>query len=279
MQEKKGNDIPVFDLDSYSPEKVVDRVMDVGIKKARLPLMKTFILGLLGGAYISLGTLYQVVVMANPDIDPSMSAVFSPLFYVMGYILAFITGTEIFTSNNLTVMSYASGWIRLWELIRNWAIVLVSNILGSVFLAVMFFYSGQTQMFDGLLAENLLNLTSNRLNFNLMEMFFLGVFGNIMICAGVWLAMAGRSLTDKFFALILPISAVPAIGFQHVVGNMFHASLSIMILHDYPGVELATEITIGKLLISMAMISIGNIFGGAVLIGLTYYLIYLRGKI
>lgn len=279
MDKENRSNFPVVDLDAYSPEKVVDRVMDVGAKKVRLAFFKTFILGLVGGGYIALGTLYQVVVMANPDISSTMAAIFSPIFYVMGYMLAFITGAEIFTSNNLTVMSYASGAVRLWEIIRNWAIVLVSNILGSIFMATMFFYSGQAQMYDGVLAESILSVTSKKLDYSALEFFFLGVFGNLLICAGVWLAMAGRSLTDKILGLLLPISAVPAIGFQHSVGNMFHFSTSFFLLGGYPGVELATEITLAKVMTSLAMVSAGNIVGGAGLIGITYYLIYVRGKL
>lgn len=252
--------------------------MEVGVKKVRLPYMKTFALGLLGGCYISLGALYQVVVMANPDISPSAAAIMSPLFYAMGYTVGFISGAEIFTSNNLAVMSYASRAVRLWELVRNWSIVLAANIIGSMLLVLMFFYSGKAHMFDGQLAENMLYITSYKLDYTIFQMFLLGVFGNLMIASGVWLSMAGRSLTDKYLALFLPLSAVPAIGFQHATGNMFHFFLSFLLITDYPGAEIPTEITLMKAATSMTMVAAGNIFGGGVLIALTYYFIFVRGK-
>ncbi|AXI99382.1 formate/nitrite transporter [Cyclonatronum proteinivorum] len=279
MKEAKERQYPVFGLDAYSPEQVVERVMKVGVKKVRLPYSKTFALGLLGGCYISLGALYQVVVMANPDISSTAGAVISPLFYAMGYTIGFISGAEIFTSNNLTVMSYASGLVKLYEIVRNWLIVLAGNFLGSIVIVTMFFYSGSAGMFDGLLAENMLLVTSAKMDYTILQMFLLGVLGNLLIVAGVWLSMAGRTVTDKYLALFLPLSAVPAMGFQHATGNMFHFFLSFLLLNDYSYVELPTEITLLQASLSLVVVAFGNIFGGGVLIGLSYYFIFVRGKI
>lgn len=278
-KDKEQQSFPVFGLDAYSPEQVVERVMQVGVKKVRLPYMKTFALGMLGGCYISLGALYQVVVMANPDISPTAAAIISPLFYAMGYTIGFISGAEIFTSNNLTVMSYASGLVRLYEIVRNWTIVLAGNFLGSMFVVTMFFYSGGARMFDGMLAENMLLVTSAKMDYTIIEIFLLGVLGNLLIVAGVWLSMAGRTVTDKYLALFLPLSAVPAMGFQHATGNMFHFFLSFLLLSDYSYVELPTAITLTQVSLSLFFVALGNIVGGGVLIGLSFYFIFVRGKI
>jgi len=269
---------PILDLDAYSPEEVVRRVMQVGVKKVRFPMVITLMLGIMGGCFISLGALYQVVVMANPAISDSTSAVVSPLFYAMGYIIAFIAGAEIFTTNNLAVMSLASRKITFWELTRNWTIVLFANMIGAAGLVLLFFYSGQMQLFDGLLIEEVLFLTSSKLNYTIFQMFLIGVFGNLLICSGAWLAMAGRSVTDKYLALFLPLSAVPAIGFQHGAGNMFHFFLSFLILQDGQGLQLPTEITLTKTTISLLAVASGNIIGGGVFIALTYYFIYVRSR-
>ena len=269
---------PILDLDAYSPEEVVRRVMQVGVKKVRFPMVITLMLGIMGGCFISLGALYQVVVMANPAISDSTSAVVSPLFYAMGYIIAFIAGAEIFTTNNLAVMSLASRKITFWELTRNWTIVLFANMIGAAGLVLLFFYSGQMQLFDGLLIEEVLFLTSSKLNYTIFQMFLIGVFGNLLICSGAWLAMAGRSVTDKYLALFLPLSAVPAIGFQHGAGNMFHFFLSFLILQDGQGLQLPTEITLTKTTISLLAVASGNIVGGGVFIALTYYFIYVRSR-
>ncbi len=277
-KKSKKRKYPLLDLDAYSPEEVANRVMQVGVKKNRLPGMITLILGILGGCFISLGALYQVVVLANPAINDSMAAVVSPLFYAMGYIIAFITGAEIFTTNNLAVMSFASRKISLRELVRNWTIVLFANITGAAAIVLLFFFSGQIYLYDGQLIDEVLLLSSGKLSYTIPQMFLLGLFGNLLICSGAWLAMAGRSVTDKFLALILPLSAVPAIGFQHGAGNMFHFFLSFLILQDGQGLDLPTDITFLKTATSLVFVAIGNIAGGGFFIGLTYYFIYVRNK-
>ncbi len=277
-QKSRNRRHPILDLDAYSPEEVAGRVMQVGVKKVRLPGVITLMLGILGGCFISLGALYQVVVMANPAISESASAVASPLFYAMGYIIAFIAGAEIFTTNNLAVMSLASRKITFWELTRNWTIVLLANIAGAAGLVLLFFYSGQVDLFGGLLVEEVLFLTSSKLDYSLLQMFLLGLFGNLLICSGAWLAMAGRSVTDKFLALILSLSAVPAVGFQHATGNMFHFFLSFLIIQDADALQLPTDITLMKTSVSLVMVAAGNIVGGGVFIALTYYFIYVRSR-
>ena len=269
---------PVLDLDAYSSEEVARRVMHIGVKKIRLPGVVTLMLGILGGCFISLGALYHAVVLANPDISNSASAVVSPMLYGMGYIIAFIAGTEIFTTNNLAVMSLASRKITAWELTRNWTIVLVANMIGAGGLVLLFYYSGQIHLFDGLLIEEVLFFTSSKLDYTIPQMFLLGLFGNLLICSGSWLAMAGRSVTDKFLALFLPLSAVPAIGFQHGAGNMFYFFLSFFILQDGQGLELPTDITLVKITVSLIMVAAGNIVGGGIFIALTYYFTYVRIK-
>jgi len=269
---------PVLDLDAYSSEEVARRVMHIGVKKIRLPGVVTLMLGILGGCFISLGALYHAVVLANPDISNSASAVVSPMLYGMGYIIAFIAGTEIFTTNNLAVMSLASRKITAWELTRNWTIVLVANMIGAGGLVLLFYYSGQIHLFDGLLIEEVLFFTSSKLDYTIPQMFLLGLFGNLLICSGAWLAMAGRSVTDKFLALFLPLSAVPAIGFQHGAGNMFYFFLSFFILQDGQGLELPTDITVVKITVSLIMVAAGNIVGGGIFIALTYYFTYVRIK-
>lgn len=269
---------PVLDLDAYSSEEVTRRVMQIGVKKTRLPGVVTLMLGILGGCFISLGALYHAVVLANPDISNSASAVVSPMLYGMGYIIAFIAGTEIFTTNNLAVMSLASRKITAWELTRNWTIVLVANMIGAGGLVLLFYYSGQIHLFDGLLIEEVLFFTSSKLDYTIPQMFLLGLFGNLLICSGAWLAMAGRSVTDKFLALFLPLSAVPAIGFQHGAGNMFYFFLSFFILQDGQGLELPTDITVVKITVSLIMVAAGNIVGGGIFIALTYYFTYVRFK-
>ncbi len=279
--ENKSNEkhqYPVLDLDAYSPEEVTNRVLHVGVKKVRLPVIATLMLGMLGGCFISLGSIYQVIVLASPSISGSAAALISPFLYAMGYIIAFISGAEIFTTNNLAVISLASGKIRLWELIKNWSVVLIANICGAGIIVLLFFFSGQSYLYDGELADEVLLLSSEKLSYNVPQMFIHGLFGNMLICAGAWLAMAGRSVTDKFVALILPLSAVPAIGFQHATGNMFYFFLSFLLIQDGQGQGLEIHVTTINTLTSLTVVAIGNIVGGGLFIAMSYYFVFVYCK-
>lgn len=269
---------PVLDLDAYSQEEVANRVLKVGVKKVRFPFFVTLALGIFGGSFISLGVLYQLIVMANPAISDSASALLAPFFFAMGYIMAYTTGAEVFTTSNLAVMSVTSGRVTLLELARNWLIVLFANAIGAIAIAILFLYSGLLTLFDGALVTEILRYDSAKLNYSAMQMLIQGLFGNLIICAGVWLAMAGRTVTDKFLVLLLPMSAVPAMGFQHCTGNMFHLFLSMIILPEAPGLELYTEVTMAKTALNLVMVGLGNIIGGGVLIALVHYFVYVRSK-
>lgn len=202
-----------YSRDPYDPDTLAERVMSVGVKKTRYPIYKTFVLGLLGGAFISLGALYELYVLSHPEVSVGVSVVLAPLFYAMGYILAFIAGAEVFTTNNLSVMGLASGKLSIKEVTLNWTVVLIANLLGALFLGVLYFYSGLIHLYDFTMVETSKLLTSQKLSLNIPQTVIVGVFGNMLICAGLWLAMAGKSVTDQFIALFLPVAAVPAMNF------------------------------------------------------------------
>jgi len=270
--------IPIFDFDSYSPEEVAKRVEQVGVKKVRFPAIVTIMLGILGGFFISLGAIYHFVTLANPDAGNGVAVIVAPLFYAMGYIIAFIAGAEIFTTNILAMMGLASKKISSWDLTRNWILVLFANLVGALIVVIMFVLSGNIYTFDGVLAERIVQTSSYNLSLTPAEIFFRGVFGNFLICSGAWISLAGRSVTDKVLGLILPLSAVPAIGFQHFTGNLFPLVTALIISPDMGNIDIATSITISKTVINLLVVAFGNIIGGGLLIAIAYYFIYLRTK-
>ncbi|WP_161635949.1 formate/nitrite transporter family protein [Desulfonatronovibrio hydrogenovorans] len=268
--------LPVFGLDAYSPEEIAHRVEHVGAKKAKLPVTTTLMLGILGGGFVSLGAMYQLVVLGNPLLSQGSAAILSPIFFSMGYMLAMLAGTEVFTTNNLLVMSWASKKISSLDLIRNWSLVLLANAVGVAGVVIMFILSGQSGAHGGALIETALNISSDRLSYTPVQIFFQGVLGNLLLCTAAWVAMAGRTVTDKTLGMILPISAVYAGGFQHCTGNMFNMLLAVLAgLIKKDGVQ-RVDISVTEALFSLSLVASGNIVGGGVLIALVYYFIYLR---
>ncbi len=266
----------LWDADVYEPAEIAGRVLRIGVKKTRYPAYKTLTLGIMGGAFISFGALYELYVLAHPAIGGTASALLGPMFYAMGYILAFITGAEIFTTNNLAAMGVASGKLTLWEITRNWTIVLFANLFGAFFIAILFYFSGLIHLFDFAIVDTSKTLSSLKLSFGPVQTIIIGIFGNMLICSGLWLAMAGRSVTDQYIALLLPVAAVPAMGFQHCTGNMFHFFIALLTETETVDLDLPSEITFWAVTSNLFFVAIGNIIGGGVFIALIYYFVFIK---
>lgn len=227
-----------------------------------------------GGAFISFGALYEIYVLAHPDIGFGTATILGPLFYAVGYIMAFIAGAEIFTTNNLSAMALASGKVTFLEVTRNWSAVLLANFIGALFIVTLFYFSGLVQMYDGALVDVAKTISAEKVSFNPLQTTIIGIFGNMLICTGFWLAMAGRTVTDKFIALLVSVAAVPALNFQHSTGNMFQFFLAQVTESDSVDLELPSEITIWAISSNLFFVSIGNIIGGGLFIAVIYYFVF-----
>lgn len=267
---------PKSRFDAYDPDEVAERVLQIGVKKTRSPFHKTMMLGILGGCFISLGALWDIYVRAHPAVEPGAAFVLGPLFYAMGYILAFIAGAEIFTTNNLAAMSWASGKVTFFEITRNWTLVLFANLIGAGFIAGLFLISGLANQYDGALIDTAKTISAIKVSFTPLQTIVIGIFGNMFICAGLWLAMAGRSVTDQFFALLLPVAAVPAMNFQHCTGNMFQFFMALATQSPTVDLELPSQITFWTISANLFYVALGNIIGGGVFIALVYYFVFIR---
>lgn len=268
--------ISSFGMDAYEPDEIARRILDVGVKKTKFPIYKTLILGILGGCFISFGAMYEIYIIAHPEVHSGTAAIVAPLFYAVGYIIAFIAGAEVFTTNNLASMSLASGKVSLWEVTVNWTTVLFANMLGAAFIVTLFYFSGLVGLYDNALVDVAKSITSQKLSLGPLETIIIGLFGNMLICAGLWIAMAGRTVTDKFLALLVPIAAVPALNFQHSTGNMFQFFLSLVTESDSVDLDLPSEVTAWAVTSNLALVSIGNIIGGGFFIAIVYYFVFIK---
>lgn len=267
-----------FRLDAYEPDEVARRVLDIGVKKTLFPNYKTVVLGFMGGCFISLGAMYELFTVAHPDVGGGTAAIAGPLFYAIGYIMAFISGAEVFTTNNLAAMALAHGKVSLLQIIRNWTLVLISNLIGASCIAILFYWSGVATLHDGALIETVGRISAEKVSHGPIQLVIIGLFANMLICSGLWLAMAGRSVTDRFLAILFPVAAVPAMNFQHSTGNMFQFFLTLLTDPAANGVDLAAEVTVSTITANLLLVSIGNIIGGGFFIAFIYYLVFLRER-
>jgi formate/nitrite transporter len=267
----------LFGSDAFSPKEVAERVENVGVAKARLPLLSMFMLGILAGGFIGLGALYYVLVISDHTLGYAAARVLGGVCFSLGLLLVVVAGAELFTGNNLLVMAWADGKISTWEVLRNWGVVCSANFVGGVGLAALVFLSGHAEMNGGAIGKSYLEIALAKCTLPLSSAFFRGVMCNVLVCMAVWMALAGRSVVDKFIAIVFPISAFVAAGFEHSIANMYIIPLAMMLKASNAALPAAYDaITIAGMLRNLLPVIAGNIIGGSVLVALVYHVIYRR---
>ena len=266
-----------MNFDPFSPKEIAEKVETVGVAKAHLPTLQTIMLGMVAGGFIGLGALYYTLVISDAQLSFGVARVLGGVVFSLGLILVVVAGAELFTGNNLLVMAWADRKITLAELLRNWVLVYVANAAGAIGLAAVVYLSHHAGMNGGAVGLTYLKIAAAKTALPFGEAFFKGVLCNLLVCLAVWLALAGRSVTDKVLAIAFPISAFVAAGFEHSVANMYFIPLGIFLAGDAApaGVNLATVNWHG-FVDNLIPVTLGNIVGGSVLVALVYYTIYQR---
>ena len=269
----------ILGFDAFSPKEIADKVENVGVIKARLPVLPTIMLGVLAGGFIGLGALYYTLVVGDTQLSFGIARVLGGVAFSLGLILVVIGGAELFTGNNLLVMAWADGRITTSEMLRNWALVYVSNAFGAIGLAAVVYLSHHAAMNQGAVGIAYLKIAAAKTALPFWEAFFKGVLCNLLVCLAVWMALAGRSVTDKVLAIVFPVSAFVAAGFEHSVANMYFIPLAIFLKGSVAvpsGMNLAS-LDWNGFAGNLIPVTLGNIVGGSVMVALVYYLIYRRG--
>lgn len=272
-------------FDAYSPKEMADRVQKVGVAKANLDFLSTLILAILAGAFIAFGAVFATLVVHDSNLSFGLTKLLGGLVFCIGLILVVIAGAELFTGNNLIVMAFVDGKISLRKLLRNWGIVYIGNLIGSLTMVIWIYLSQQWTGHDYLIAAKAVMIANAKVNLPFLVAFSRGVLCNILVCLAVWLCFSGRSVTDKIMAIIFPITAFVALGFEHSVANMYFIPMG-MILKNNPDVLTAiassgkvlnlSNLTIHGFMRNLIPVTLGNIVGGGVLVGFIYWFIYDR---
>jgi formate/nitrite transporter len=264
----------IFGFDAFSPKEIAERVATIGVAKARLPLISMLMLGVLAGAFIGLGALYFVLIKSDASLSFATSQLLGGLAFSLGLILVIVAGAELFTGNNLLAMAWADGRITTFELLKSWAIVCGANFIGAAGLALLVFLSGHTEMNNGAIADQYLKIAAAKCAMPFWTAFFKGVLCNVLVCMAVWMALAGRSVIDKVVAIVFPISAFVAAGFEHSIANMYIIPLAMLLKafgHVGPNADAITWIGFFSNLVPVIL---GNLIGGSVMVALVYHVIY-----
>jgi len=256
--------------DAYSPNQIALRIESGGVAKANLPPVKTATLGVLAGAFISFGAMFYTLVITGSDLGFGPVRLLGGVAFSLGLILVLIGGAELFTGNNLIVMAWAERKVTTAQLLRNWGLVYFANFVGALGTVALFVLAGALELNGGAVGQTAARISEAKIALDPVTAFFRGILCNTLVCLAVWLCFAAREVTGKVLAIVFPISAFVALGFEHSVANMFMIPLGM--------IAAGTGIDIGAIIANLVPVTLGNVVGGSGLVALTYWLVYLRNR-
>lgn len=254
--------------DPYAPAEIAHLVENVGVHKANLPILQLVVLGVLAGAFIAFGAMFFTLSITGSPLGFGPTRLIGGLVFSLGLILVIIAGAELFTGNNLIVMAWADRKVTTGQLLRNWVIVYIANFVGAAATAVMIVWSGTLGLSDGAVANTATAIAEAKVAAPWLEAFVRAILCNALVCLAIWLSMSAHRVTGKILAIIFPISAFVALGFEHSVANMYFLPLGWMLGAD--------GVTVGAIFANLLPVTLGNIVGGSIFVALVYWLVYLR---
>ena len=265
----------VFGFDAYSPAEIARRVETVGEAKARMALLPQAMLGTLAGAFIGLGAMLFVLWRSDASLGFAASVFGGGLVFSLGLLMVVVAGAELFTGNNLLVMAWADGRIGTGLVVRNWLIVCVTNAVGAAGLAWLVLASGHLQLNGGTVGQKVVQIALAKQDLPFWTAFARGLLCNVLVCMAVWMALAGRSVVDKAVAVVFPVMAFVAAGFEHSIANLYLMPQALWLQQSGVAADGAL-VTWSGIAGNLLPVILGNLAGGAGLVGLVYYVIYLR---
>lgn len=274
-------------FDAILPAEMAKKAENVGVIKTNRDAFSAFFLALTAGLFIGVAFIFYIVVTTGGAALPfGIMKLVGGLAFSLGLVLVVICGGELFTSSVLTVAAKASGKISWRQLCQNWFIVYIGNFAGAIALIFIMYFTQHFLQADGQVGLNYLYVANSKLHYSFSQAVALGVMCNLLVCLAIWMTFGARSTVDKVVVVILPIAMFVAAGFEHCIANMFLIPMAIIIKQQaseefwlqlgYTANQFADLTWTNFIFNNLIPVTIGNIIGGGVLVGLTYWVIYLR---
>jgi len=289
---------PPPSMDALLPSAMGEKLEDIGVKKATMGPISLFMLAILAGAFIALGAILctGTVTGTSPFIGFGLSKLVGGFVFCLGLILVIVSGSELFTGNNLIIMGVMSRKVTVIQLLYNWTVVYIGNFVGAIITAWILYMCEQYKLGDAktgaYIGVTAMKIANGKCSLTFTTALFRGIMCNALVCLAVWMCMSARSVTDKIMAIIPPITAFVAAGFEHCVANMYFIPIGLMIKRGSINASAATgnipatlstvavdctNLTWGNFFIANLLpVTIGNIIGGAFFVGAFYWVIYRR---
>jgi len=275
-------------IDALLPPAMAERAEQIGVEKTRLDTSSLMALAVLAGAFVAFGSMFSVVVTAGAEgiLPYGVTRLLGGLVFSLGLILVIVGGAELFTGNNLMVMAYASGRVGVREVLRAWGLVYVGNFVGAIGIALLVFLAAGYAHGGGAVGMTALTSADSKASLSALQAFIHGVLANVLVCLATWLCYSARTTTDKILAIVFPIAAFSAAGFEHSIANMYLLTFALLtkLGAPYPFWDaigktpsLFSHLTMLGVLLNLVWVTLGNMVGG-VMVGITYWFVYLRNS-
>lgn len=258
----------------HSPIEIAKNFEEIGIHKVKLSVWKMFILGCFAGCFIGFAGIASTTASATVE-NGSLARLLSASVFPAGMAMVLVAGSELFTGNNLIIISVLQKRIKLWEMLKNWLVVYLGNFVGASFVAFLVVYGHTPDLYGGVLAEKMVAAGMSRVVQSFPEAFFRGVLCNILVCLAVWAAFAAKTVAGKLLMSFWPVMLFVLCGFEHSIADIYFGIAAILTSAEY---EIAAEgLHMGSFLLkNLLPVTLGNIAGGAGIVGVGYWLAYLR---
>ncbi len=268
--------------DAYIPARMARRAEASGIRKANRDLLSAFFLAVQAGAFIAFGAALFTHVVHDSTLGVGLTALIGGICFSLGLILVIIAGADLFTGDTLMVMPCFTGAITYRKMLRSWTIVLFGNLCGALAIVMLVFFSGHWLGNGGAVGAKALAIANAKVNLTFVQAFTSGMLCNILVCLAIWLCYSARSVTDKILAILFPISAFVAMGFEHSIANMYFIPAGLLlkgnpdVVAQLTGTDFANLNVSGFLFNNLLPVTVGNMVGGGIFVGTIYWILYLR---
>jgi formate transporter len=275
-------------IDPLLPAEMALKAEMLGVSKVKMPVSKTVVLAMLAGAFIGFGAILYTTVTAGSAMSFGITRLIGGLAFSLGLVLVIVGGAELFTGNNLIIMAWANKKVSNIEVLMNWVWVYFGNMVGAMFIVILMLFSRQYLFGSGVVGINMLNIARAKCDLGFIQAMVLGILCNVLVCLAVWLCFSARTTADKILCILFPITAFVAAGFEHSVANMYFIPVAIIVL-EYGDPEFLTilnntsqsyeSVSWGNYFINNLLpVTIGNIIGGAGLVGVVYWFVFLKKR-
>lgn len=266
-------------VDALSPAQTEAKAETLGISKGSMPAGRMFVAAMLAGAFIGFGAMFFCLFTSDSSLPFAVQRAGGGACFCLGLVLVLCCGAELFTGNSLMVCSLFSKKIGAGQLARNWAIVWLGNLAGSLVVVFLVCASQMGAMNGGAVGTTMVNVASSKASLAPATIFAKGILCNVLVCLAVWIGFSARSVVDKVLGIFLPITAFVACGFEHCVANMFFLPTGLLMKSAGFGAAVANAgaLDVTAILYNLSAATVGNIIGG-ILVGLAYWFVYARNK-